>query len=119
MVRKKGCGRGSHVSRIRTRREIVNRRVDTPVRRANEGRISGNFSGGDAGLTRVALESFFRDVGLCWNSGWIGWQEMFGFAFGSGVGFGPGEEFAEIAVEIGCNRRSGIADFLNDCVFHS
>jgi len=83
------------------------------------GENGGSFSGGDAGLTRVALESFFVNGGFSWNSGWVGWQRMFGFAFGSSVGFGPGEEFGEVAVEIGRNRRSGIADFLNDSVFHS
>ena len=82
------------------------------------GENGGSFSGGDAGLTRVALESFFVNGGFSWNSGWVGWQRMFGFAFGSSVGFGPGEEFGEVAVEIGGNRRSGIADFLNDSVFH-
>jgi hypothetical protein len=35
------------------------------------------------------------------------------------MSLGPSEEFAEIAAEIGCNRCPGVADFLNDGVFHS
>ena len=44
---------------------------------------------------------------------------MLGLALGGGMSFGPSEEFAEIAAEIGCNRRSGITDFLNDGIFHN
>lgn len=48
----------------------------------------------------------------------MGGQGLLGLAFGDAVGFGPGEELAEVAVEIGRDGRSRVTDFLNDGVFH-
>jgi hypothetical protein len=67
----------------------------------------------------LVIETFFGDAGFSLNASRMGWQRMLGLAFGGGVGLGPSEEFAKVAAEIGSNRRSSVADFLNDGVFQS
>ena len=48
----------------------------------------------------------------------LGGQGVLGLAFSGGVGLGPGEKFAEVAVEVGRKRCSRFPDFLDDGVFH-
>ena len=80
--------------------------------------------GGEEALSRgigrldSLLGDCFRWAGFHWQLGRLSGQGVLGLAFGDAVGFGPGEEFAEVAVEIGRDGRSRVTDFLNDGVFH-
>ena len=66
---------------------------------------------GDGGLRHPA--SFLQGFG------WAGGQPVLGLPFGSGVRLRPRKELVQVEAKIGCDRGSGIADFLDNRIFHS